>query len=153
MTSIRLVAAVVLLCCGLAFAQGNQEKSVPSSGSAALLADSGATENWDVTADLSNKAVPQDPLTRLESLDSNQFPTFKKDPPPGLRVFYMPDIGSFVIPPDGGPDGSICLKIRSYVMRRDSKNSDSTHLAGYSTCQPARKFQLRTTVGSPETQK
>jgi hypothetical protein len=39
-----------------------------------------------------------------------------------------------------------CFTIRSYVVARDSKNSDSTHPAGYSTCQPASRYRLKTTV-------
>jgi len=41
---------------------------------------------------------------------------------------------------------SYCLKIRSYVVARDSKNSDSVHPAGYTTCVPANRFRLKTTV-------
>ena len=47
------------------------------------------------------------------------------------------------------PDGPLatdftCLSIRSYVVKRDSKNSDSVHPAGYSTCVPAKRFSLKT---------
>lgn len=38
-----------------------------------------------------------------------------------------------------------CFAIRSYVVARDSKDSDSTHLVHYSTCQPASRYRLRTT--------
>jgi hypothetical protein len=52
------------------------------------------------------------------------------------------------------PDGKIlaweledrtCLTMRSYVVARDSKDSDSTHLVSYSTCQPGARYQVRTT--------
>jgi hypothetical protein len=46
-----------------------------------------------------------------------------------------------------------CLTLRTYVVARDSKDSDSTHPAGYSTCQPSAQYQLKTTVlrsDSPE---
>ena len=36
-------------------------------------------------------------------------------------------------------------KIRSYVVARDSKDSDSTHPVSYSTCQPAKRYGLKTT--------
>src|SRR5579864_3552254 len=39
----------------------------------------------------------------------------------------------------------VCLKIRSYVVARDSKDSDSVHPVKYSTCQPASRYQLKTT--------
>jgi hypothetical protein len=40
---------------------------------------------------------------------------------------------------------TVCLKIRSYVVARDSKDSDSVHPVSYSTCQPASRYRLRTT--------
>ena len=42
-------------------------------------------------------------------------------------------------------DDAVCYTIRSYVVARDSKHSDAVHPAGYSTCQPASKYRLRTT--------
>jgi hypothetical protein len=36
-----------------------------------------------------------------------------------------------------------CLSIRSYRVRRDDPESDTTRLVGYSTCQPATKFQVK----------
>ncbi len=36
-----------------------------------------------------------------------------------------------------------CFAIRSYVVARDSKDSDSTHPAGYSTCQPSNRYRVR----------
>jgi hypothetical protein len=44
-----------------------------------------------------------------------------------------------------GDGGITCLKLRSYVVARDSKNSDSTHLVSYSTCQPTSRYGLKTT--------
>jgi hypothetical protein len=38
-----------------------------------------------------------------------------------------------------------CYTIRSYVVARDSKGSESTHPAGYSTCRPSDRYQVRTT--------
>jgi hypothetical protein len=43
-----------------------------------------------------------------------------------------------------GLDGT-CYAIRSYVVARDSKDSDSTHPVSYSTCQPASRYRVRTT--------
>jgi hypothetical protein len=42
-------------------------------------------------------------------------------------------------------EGPTCYSIRSYVVARDSKDSDSTHPAGYSTCQPAARYGLKAT--------
>lgn len=47
-----------------------------------------------------------------------------------------PDIlGQFQSPEN--TDVNICFKMRTYVMARDSKDSDSTHLVRYTTCTPA----------------
>ena len=44
---------------------------------------------------------------------------------------------------DGGD--TACFKIRSYVVARDRKDSDSTHPVSYSTCQPSSRYGLKTT--------
>jgi|SRR5271166_4841666 len=36
-----------------------------------------------------------------------------------------------------------CYAIRSYVVARDDKDSDSTHFVSYSTCQPASRYRLK----------
>ena len=38
-----------------------------------------------------------------------------------------------------------CYKIRSYLVARDNKDSDSTHPVGYSTCQASSRYGLKTT--------
>jgi hypothetical protein len=43
-----------------------------------------------------------------------------------------------------------CYSIRLYRFVRDNPESDSTRLAGYSTCQRAARFQLRTAEDSRE---
>jgi hypothetical protein len=43
-----------------------------------------------------------------------------------------------------------CFKMRSYLMQRESPNSDSTHLVGYTTCHPASRIQLKTTLETAE---
>jgi len=62
-------------------------------------------------------------------------------------VLNTPDMDrkGIVMWPDGPLASDVtCLSIRSYVVKRDSKNSDSVHAAGYSTCVPARRFRLKT---------
>jgi hypothetical protein len=39
---------------------------------------------------------------------------------------------------------AICATMRTYVMARERPGSDVTRVVGYSRCQPAWKFQLRT---------
>jgi hypothetical protein len=42
-------------------------------------------------------------------------------------------------------EGPTCYMIRSYVVVRDSKDSDTTHPASHSTCQPATRYGVKTT--------
>ena len=44
----------------------------------------------------------------------------------------------------------ICYTLRTYRVARESSDSDSTKPAGYSTCQRASRFQLKTAVDSRE---
>ena len=43
-------------------------------------------------------------------------------------------------------DERVCLKLRTYVVRRVNPESDVTRLHSYSTCQPAWKFDTRNAV-------
>jgi len=51
--------------------------------------------------------------------------------------------GMLVVPGDPRAD-TTCFAIRSYVVARDSQDSDSVHPVGYTTCVPAAKARLRT---------
>jgi hypothetical protein len=48
-------------------------------------------------------------------------------------------------------DDSVCYAIRGYRVQRDDAHSDSTHAAGYSTCQPALRFRTFTVTGDDAT--
>lgn len=39
-----------------------------------------------------------------------------------------------------------CFKMRSYLVERENQDSDSTRLVGYTTCHPASRIQLKTTL-------
>ena len=52
---------------------------------------------------------------------------------------------SFRVLPEAESDGA-CLFIRSYRVVRDSPRSDSVHRDGYTTCVPAARFRMYTTV-------
>jgi hypothetical protein len=43
---------------------------------------------------------------------------------------------------------TVCYSMRSYRVTRDDRESDSTRLVGYSECQPAARFQVKTAVDS-----
>lgn len=152
MTPTRLLAAFVLLCSVCVLAQDDQQKNTPLAGqtelSAAMQNAGSASEPWKIVPDGSSTAgIPQDPLARLEASQ----PPLYRNQPPASKAFFFPSPGSrgFHNYPDVLADNDTCYAIRSYVVARDSKGSDSTHLVRYSTCQPAKQYQLRTTVLSP----
>lgn len=64
-----------------------------------------------------------------------------------VRTFMWANVqpGSTDFPSNESDAPPTCYAIRSYVVARDSKTSDSTHPVSYSTCQPAARYQLRTT--------
>jgi hypothetical protein len=88
----------------------------------------------------------QNPLLGFQATET---PMFGLDQIAGIKISDTQRFGISHISPDLLAD-QYCLKIRSYQMARDSKNSDSTHLVGYSTCLPASKYRLRTAAGSTQ---
>jgi hypothetical protein len=149
MTSARLVALVVLLSSLLVFAQDKKPDTKSASSSEPAIKTT-SPEPWRIYPDLTAKAdVAPDSLSRLQ----NTRPQIgKKDPVASpdehLTFPVVPGSPMTFRSPGQRADDDTCLKIRSYQVARDSKDSDSTHFVGYSTCQPSSRYQLRTTVGS-----
>jgi hypothetical protein len=115
MTSVHLLAAALFICSVPAFAQQN---ATPSNSTETQDQEKPA---WKLSFDAPTNFAAND----------------------GLRLFSPDDSMS----PSGGrviPD-TVCYKIRSYVVARDNKDSDSVHPVSYSTCQPASRYRLRTT--------
>jgi hypothetical protein len=67
---------------------------------------------------------------------------------------YPPRLNQFSVPRNWLHNNSdsqsladgLCLKMRTYKVARDGPHTDATHAAGYSTCQPAVRFQTRSIV-------
>lgn len=118
MTLTRLVIVALLLCPVALFSQDQQAQSSKSPSIAIVPQSKGPdtlSEPWRI--------IP--PQINLN--DTNRL----------LIALAASELAS--------PDDFVCLKIRSYVVARDSKNSDSVHPVKYSTCQPASRYQLKTT--------
>lgn len=122
MTPVRLVAAAVLICTASAFAQEQLSSTIRPNRTAEpeKSAQSAATEPWKLI-------INQPPDSRQSS-------------------FQWQQLDPMAVPADARPgDDTLCYKIRSYVVARDSKDSDSVHPVGYSTCQPASRYRLKKT--------
>ena len=122
MTSVRLLTAALLLCTASAFAQEQPSSEIRPNRAAEpeKAARAAASEPWKIVLN-----QPTD--SRGGSLQWLQLD------PMALRADARQG------------DDTLCYKIRSYVVARDSKDSDSVHPVGYSTCQPASRYRLRTT--------
>jgi hypothetical protein len=153
MTLTRLVLATLLACSLPAFAQDQQLLAAQNPDNVAALAAS------------SDSPTPSEPGRFMPNRSSN----FSSDPMDRMRIDqYMLDQGNgdfrtgrsneakrrtLVMGLNGPLDtDATCFTMRSYVVARDSKDSDSTHPTGYSTCQPASKYRVRTTQQGPVVQ-
>jgi hypothetical protein len=147
MTLARLLAAALVVCSVLAFAQKKSDSlAIPAQAAeASKSAEITSSEPWKLIpnrpADLGSG---QNPFDRMR-VDQYQFDLSKIYP--STRTFDLKGRSVTVTPSfDGQLDAdTTCLKIRSYVVARDSKDSDSTHPVSYSTCQPASRYRLKTT--------
>ena len=167
MTLARLLPATLVLCSLPVFAQDQQsriarastlpcrESSVtgcPVVGSLLNDRPSFPDRNWATAATLeepwkivsnqpTDDTTAKDPINRLQI---DKFKVFRsKTETRTLLVGPEADAGLFLTGMEG-LDGT-CYAIRSYVVARDSKDSDSTHPVSYSKCQPAKRYRLRTT--------
>jgi hypothetical protein len=137
MTLARLLLAALLICSLPAFSQ-DQEMStaqIPANGASV----SGANRNAAATPSEPWKIIPNPP----SDLNSDSADHVRVDQ---FRLNQGPVISPWVVPLDAD---TTCYTMRSYVVARDSKDSESTHPAGYSTCQPASRYRVKTTVEGP----
>ena len=143
MISARLLVAAALLTSTWLIAQDTPptKSRVPENSNLAST-----SQSRPLAIDLLGSTRANVPLL---SFEPSEHPMFGQEQISETKVLNAQDVGPFAIPPGAFAD-TYCLKIRSYQMARDSKNSDSTHLVGYSTCLPASKYRLRTAVRSSQ---
>jgi hypothetical protein len=141
----RLLSSFLLLAFLVApssalFAQaapGEKAAANPSQDST-LFPDAGADQHW---FDLTPQAGSNESQLNVgvDQLQQGQLQPEQFKPP--LKFQIQPnDSGIAVDQVLGGG----CFKMRSYVVARDSKDSDAVHLVRYSTCQPASRYQIKT---------
>lgn len=120
MPPVRFLPVVVLICTASAFAQEQVSSTTRSNRSAEPERSARVTTSdpWRIVLNQSTDA-------RESSLQWRQLD------PIAVRADARPG------------DDTLCYKIRSYVVARDNKDSDSVHPVGYSTCQPASRYRLK----------
>jgi len=125
------ILAALLLCCSLSFAQKPTAASeAPTSSSAASSA-----EPWQILTPTTDASKTP--------LDGNQTDQGVIDPNnKSFRVAVPSDPMALNLYAQFGDD-SVCYAIRSYVVARDSKDSDSVHPVSSSTCVPSRLYRYK----------
>ena len=99
-------------------------------------------EPWKVApSQLANAEVEKNPLDRLRISEYKVSPLKAGSESVILNPF--PEARVLVNGGSGQDADTTCYAIRSYVVARDSKDSDSTHPAGYSTCRPSDRYQVK----------
>lgn len=125
MYSGRLLLATLLFCSVPSFTQDHPFTS-------------GTQNKLQQTPDFRTapRATPSEPWRILPKSDQDK----------GI-VLITPEMDrkGIVVSPDGPLTAdTTCYAIRSYVVKRDSKDSDSVHPVGYTTCVPATRYRLKT---------
>jgi len=144
MTSVRLLTAA-LLWTASAFAQEQLSSTTRPDRTAEpeKAAQTAATEPWKLVLN-----QPVDWNVGKDRLQQFQIDAYKIDRSridPNRQSFrWGSQIDDIVMDRQLG-DETLCYKIRSFVVARDSKDSESVHPVGYSTCQPASRYRLKKT--------
>jgi len=124
MSRVRLLLAALFICSLPTFAQDQF-----------LVAQKGSTAQPAPDFRTPPAATTSEPWRILPKAD------FDKD----AQIVMKPQVdtdGTLVFP--SVPGETTCFAIRSYVVARDSKDSDSVHPVRYTTCVPAAKYRLKT---------
>jgi hypothetical protein len=130
-----LFVFAIVLCASTVLAQGPQANPNPTPAIAAQRPPSANPEPWRIIP----KAVEEPSNPNAHAGNENPLHI-------DLRGLATRPLSS-----DEIEQVNTCYYIRSYLMTRDSKDSDATHLVGTSTCQPARHYSVKTTDPQPHT--
>lgn len=135
----RILAIILLALPLAAFAQNKQADLSPPNQPANGIAT--ASEPWRILP--TEVAKPSSSAPVRPAQDQGIILQDVPRTPPDTNSVVLP-FHNFVFSPGGAIADNYCLRIRSYVMARDSKHSDSTHLVSYSTCVPASRYRVKT---------
>lgn len=144
MTSVRLLTAAVVICTASAFAQEQSSSATHPNRTAEpeKSAQAATTEPWKLV--INQPADWNSGKNRLQQFQIDAYKIDRSRIDPNRQPFRWGSQNAVVMDRQLG-DGTLCYKIRSYVVARDSKDSDSVHPVGYSTCQPASRYRLKKT--------
>ncbi len=128
----RLLIPIVVSCSLIAAGQTQRpQEFLTSSQSSEANAASHAPFANAATASEPWRIVPKEPASSTDSQ---------------ATVLREPGTDNIAISLEASATDATCYAIRSYVVARDSKDSEATHPVRYSTCQAASRYRLRKTV-------
>ncbi len=139
MTLARLLPAVLMICVAAAYAQKPID-SLNGQTKTSVADRTTGTDPWKLALNQPADTLSEKgPIARMRidefRIDPNTLSSKAETPAPRKDDIASEEIG--------------CFKIRSYVMARDSKGSDATHLVGYTTCVPALRYGVRKVETAP----
>jgi len=144
----RLLAVLLLGCSTSAFAQKQNDAFTGSAKAAesSTSAEVTPSEPWKIIPDQPVDAgTGRNPVDRLRADEYKVF-QFKRNGHSGISSLDADTPWLF----DGRVEANpTCYTIRSYVVERDAKNSDSTHPVGSSTCQPTSRYRVKNVQAEP----
>lgn len=151
----RLLIPIVVTCSLFATGQTQRPRQfLTSSQSSESNAASHAPFANFATGSEPWRIVPKEPASSTDSLGRMlQAPgvRYQGDHDSQMTVLREPGTDNIAISLEGSASDATCYAIRSYVVARDSKDSESTHPVRYSTCQAASRYRLRKTVVNQST--
>lgn len=165
----RLVAVVFVLSSALAFAQDEQGHpytdafappySLSFFESLHHLNPSGTIPSEPRTILPSQPQLADPALITPDATNHFQADFYQMDPSVGMGLpfsiattYDSPVNDSSVNDSSKKEQDTVCYAIRSYVVARDNKHSDSTHPVSQSNCQPATRYSLRSADLQPRSQ-
>lgn len=140
----RLLAIALLVFPFTVFGQSNQNNNDVAPATQQVATATVPAEPWRILPnDLSKPVTPRDSLSQQQIKQSENL-VKPNDPAIILQDRANGLANKVLLSSEGRLLDTTCFTIRSYVVARDSKTSDSTHLVHYSTCQPASKYRVKT---------
>lgn len=126
-----------LLFCGCALAQTKEQTPAPPASNSSVRTFTFTLPNHSGSSAIQNAPVYRNPewLPGL-SLNPNS---------PMVATNVFPYLNAFV------PGEPSCFKMRTYIVRQESADSDATVPSGYSECMSAARLKLKTVApGQPK---
>ena len=147
MTLARLLAAALVVCSLPALTQDNRNGG-PAPGNthghrtyfpSCCATAATPSEPWRLIPNQASAAASTMAAVRIGQYKVDSYQLDNRG-----KIFLPYRIGSGGDPlNEYANNDTTCYAIRSYVVARDAKDSDSTHPTGYSTCRPSDRYHVK----------